>query len=118
MRHREIRIRFVPKREMRYSDTLGDWLIDSDGVVCIIVSDEGTEEEQFLVALHELIEWKLCSMRGISQKAVDDFDLAYKGENEPGDEVLSPYRKEHRFSMLIEHLMAHEMGLVGYGTVE
>lgn len=102
---------------MRY-ESLGDWLIDTDGLVCILVSDEASEEEQFLVALHELVEWRLCASRGISQQAVDKFDFEHHGEGEPGDEPLAPYRNEHRFSMLIEHLMAHEMGVLGYGKVE
>lgn len=101
---------------MRY-DTLGDWFADDSGL-CIQVSDEVPPDEQFLMALHELVEWKLCAIRGIPQSAVDEFDLKFTGVGEPGDDPAAPYRREHRFSMLVEMLMAHEMGLLGYGKVE
>lgn len=110
-----------PHKDQRY-DTVGDWYFDEDGDLIIKVSNDleglGNEYEQLLVALHELVEVLLCRKRGISQKVVDDFDFAFKGEGEPGDEVEAPYRKEHRFAMLIEHLLAHELGLTPYGKVE
>lgn len=116
MSHKNIRIEFVPKITMRY-DTLGDfWETDSE--IVIQIASELPEIEQYLVALHELVELKLCAYRGISNKAIDAFDLAYQGEGEPGDDPEAPYRKEHRFAMLIEHLTAHELGLAGYGHVE
>lgn len=101
---------------MRY-ETLGDYF-DKDGVLIVQISDEVPEDEQFLVALHELVEWKLCQLRGISNAQIDAFDLAFRDEGEPGDDPASPYRREHRFAMLIEHLLAHEMGLLEYGRVE
>jgi len=38
-------------------------------------------------------------------------------DGEPGDLPDAPYRKEHRFAMLIEHMMAHELGIEGYVAV-
>lgn len=108
-------IEVIPKCRMRY-DTCGDWYIE-DGALHIDVVDQGSDDEQFLIALHELIEWKLCASQGISQNVVDAFDLTYEGEGEPGDDPAAPYRKAHRFAMLLEHMMAHELGLNGYGTV-
>lgn len=99
--------------------TLGDWLYDEEGNLQIKVTGiHADDPETFLIALHELVEVQLCKMRGITQKQVDDFDFAFKGDAEPGDAVDSPYRKEHRFACLLEHQMAHEMGLTGYGKVE
>lgn len=89
-----------------------------DGQLCIDVRDEGSADEQFLIALHELVEWKLCATRGISQSEVDAFDFGFKGEGEPGDDPSCVYRQQHRFAMLIEMLVAHELGLTGYGKVE
>lgn len=116
MRHRDIFIRFVPKEQLRY-ESQGDYFDTPQGLT-IQISDEVPEDEQFLVALHELVEWKLCSRRGITNNAIDAFDFSFHGEGEPGDSEHSPYRREHRFAMLIEHLMAHEMGVIGYGKVE
>jgi hypothetical protein len=116
-----ILIESKPYADMRYP-TLGDWFYSGDTLQIITASTDErglpvSEQEQFLIALHELVEVKLCEARGITQKAVDDFDLAYAGLDEPGDEPLAPYRREHRFAMLIEHQMAHELGMVGYGEV-
>lgn len=120
-----IRIEFIPNSQQRYA-SWGDWFYDKNGDLVIRVSNDipelPTPEHQFLVALHELIEVKLCEKRGITQKMVDDFDMgavaaSIPKEEEPGDHPEAPYRKEHRFAMLIEHLMAHELGLTGYGTV-
>jgi hypothetical protein len=99
-------------------ELMGDWVIASDGVLLIKVSGDILSREGFLFALHELIEAYLCIDRGISQQSVDAFDARFNGPGEPGDNPLSPYRSEHRAAMLIEHLMAHEMGMDDYGRVE
>ena len=122
-----IRIEFIPAKEQRYA-TIGDWYFDAAGDLVIRVSKDDpqfpTGDEQILVALHELVEVLLCRKRGITQQMVDDFDIhgagsEYCQENgiEPGDHPDAPYRREHRFAMLIEHLMAHELGIDGYGIV-
>lgn len=116
MSHKNIRIEFVPPEKLRY-DSLGDWFFKDDELI-IQVASMGTEEEQFLVALHELVEVRLCMLRGITQEQVDEFDFAYKGDEEPGDQADAPYRAEHRQAMIIEILMANFMGLVGYGEVK
>ena len=73
------------------------------------------------IALHELIEAWLCRKRGITQQQVDNFDFANCDKVPPdielGDYPEAPYQTEHRFAMLIEHIMAHELGLKGYGVV-
>jgi hypothetical protein len=108
-------------------ETVGDWYLDSDGSLHIEVSPmcEYPNDDQdvlndagFLIALHELIEAMLCLKRGITQQTVDMFDFEFSGKHEPGDDADSPYRREHRFACMIEHLVAHELGMTGYGTVE
>lgn len=125
---KNIYIQFIPHNHQRY-DTLGDWFYDPQGCIQVRVSnDKGhSSEEQFLIALHELIELKLCQARGITQAQVDAFDMnvwpqliqvGEANENaEPGDYISAPYCREHRFAMMIEHLVAHELKLTGYGTV-
>jgi hypothetical protein len=74
----------------------------------------------FLIALHELVEAHLCLVRGIPQEEVDAFDLKVSNDNpdvEPGDEWGCPYREEHRFAMIVEHLVAHELGIGGWGHI-
>jgi hypothetical protein len=116
-----IHILKVPSSEQRY-DTLGDWYFDAAGDLIIKVSNDvpemPTDDHQNLIALHELVEVLLCRKRLITQKQVDDFDFAAEDcEGEPGDLPDAPYRKEHRFAMMIEHLMAHELGVENYGVV-
>lgn len=112
-----MKIRLESEAQMRY-DTLGDWYYEGDTLI-IKVAEGLDPEVQFLIALHELIESKLCAVRGISQLDVDLFDFSDGAKiGEPGDHPKAPYRKEHRFAMLIEHLMAHEMGLLGYGEIK
>ena len=122
-----IKIEFVPSASQRYSSA-GDWFFDESGNLIIRISNDDpdlpTEDHQVLVAFHELTEVLLCRKRGITQKMVDEFDMglgSYKNipkDEESGDQPNAPYRREHRFAMLIEHLMAHEFGMDGYGVVK
>lgn len=123
------RIISIPHRWQDY-DTLGNWLLAETGEIAVFVSaDDGkspiSDGQQMLTALHELVEVLLCRARGITQAMVDDFDIRGAGSEycnetgiEPGDHPEAPYRREHRFAMIVEHLLAHEMGLVGYGEIK
>lgn len=115
-------IEAVPQEEMRQQyrdDGLGDWVCDEHGDVIIrTVGVDPLADDAFLVALHELVEMKLCHKAGISQAAVDNFDEGFDGCGEPGDAVAAPYRRQHRQACLVEFLMADMLGLVGYGKIE
>ena len=117
----KVTIQSKPHSQMRY-DTLGDWYYEDHGDLIIDVAENAPHPE--LIALHELVEAWLCDSRGITQAQVDEWDFGIDEgrqvsfSEEPGDNINAPYRKEHRFAMLIEHLMAHELGIQGYGRVE
>lgn len=99
----------------------GDWFVDpSNGDIHIQVAgaDVWDQEDLFLLALHELVEARLCFKDGVTQGAVDAFDAAFQGEGEPGDDVASPYRRQHRAAMLVEHLTAVLMGTWDHGAME
>ncbi len=121
---RRIIIEAVAQSDMReqYQEpgNLGDWFVDDVGdiVIRVVGADPLGHDEAFLVALHELVEMKLCQRAGISQEEVDAFDATYEGGGEPGDDPASPYRKQHRKACLIEFLVADMLGMVGYGKVE
>jgi hypothetical protein len=106
----DITITTIPQDQQRYS-THGDWFSDEPWHVTIRVSDLSNARYEVLIAIHELIEMFLCHDRGIGEDMVDKFDLAWKGEGEPGDDPESPYFKEHQFATIIERLMAHELGV-------
>src|SRR5207302_373555 len=102
--------------EQRY-ETCGDWLTAHGHVRHVMVSDMGDEDYAFLVAVHEVIEAWLCTKRGISQQAVDAFDMGFEqnrdlgDETEPGDSRQAPYFSEHQFATMIEKLVATELGV-------
>ena len=117
-----IEVRIIPQSAQRYQTT-GDWFLDLIGNLHIRVTESADPHETFLTTLHEIVEAYLCFSRGISDRDVDDFDFhhadqAFRDGREPGDMEGAPYRREHRFACLIEHLVAHELGLLGYGRVE
>ena len=111
----EVNIKTIPHSEQRYK-TVGDYWTEGD-VLNIRVSEMGNREEEFLVALHELIESHLVLKRGISIESIDEFDKKYEAlrpegdVSEPGNSVGAPYFKEHQFATCIEWLMAIELGI-------
>lgn len=126
MSHRRIIIETIDFDQRRYP-TQGDWFYDADGNLIIqVISEEVLPNvkmdilapENFLIALHELIEVMLCRANGITQEQVDEFDFAFKGDGEPGDQPDAPYRAQHRKAMIAEHLVADWLGVSGYGRVE
>lgn len=107
----------VPHRKQRYN-TVGDWIPGKPAK--ILVSRMKDERYVFLVALHELVEYELCRMKGISDDAVVDFDRGFEAERlagrhdngeEPGDDPRAPYRAEHTFATMIEKLVAQKLGV-------
>lgn len=100
----------------------GDWFIDPEGNIRINVTGEDVwdDEEAFLIALHELIEARLCAKAGVTQSVVDSFDVQWHGppDEEPGDDAAAPYQSQHRSALLIEFLMAKFMGMDGYGIMK
>lgn len=108
---KEIRIRFIPQAQMRY-DTVGDWTFNDDGELDILVSQMPDERWQQLVAVHELAEALMCNVDGVSQEAVDAFDMGPgKDLDEPGNSPAAPYRLQHAWATAIEHLLAISMGV-------
>jgi len=98
----------LPHKQQRY-DTVGNYYQDIFGTNFIVSKMDSDAE--FLVLIHELVEWYLTQKRGIKIKDIDRFDMKFKGEGEPGDDKDSPYRKEHRFATRIEKILAKELGV-------
>ena len=117
-------IEAVPPDQMRlaayHEEGCGDWYFcphTGDLHIKVAGVDVWDQEDVFLIALHEMIEARLCFKAGVTQGAVDSFDAAFTGEGEPGDDPAAPYRKQHRAAMLIEHATALFMGKWDYGSV-
>jgi hypothetical protein len=106
-------IETIPHNRQEYP-TCGDWRWKNE-VLHIYVSKMGDWRYEMLVAFHELAEALICRHRGIPQKAVDEFDIAYEqkrqpgDESEPGDDLSAPYYHEHQFASCIELLLAGQL---------
>ena len=112
-----ITIKTIADEKQRY-DTVGDYQTDESGKMQISVSDMSNERFEFLIAVHELVESRLCKERGISDEVIDAFDLAYEDAREPGDQISepgdqtdAPYHKEHVFATMVEKMLADELGV-------
>lgn len=103
-----IEILFIEHGCQRYP-TVGDWMDGNGTDLKICVSRTGDHRMDMLIAVHELVEALLCRFRAIPQELVDQFDLHFKGDGEPGDDPGCPYRREHFTATIIEMIMAREL---------
>jgi hypothetical protein len=111
----DINIVTRPMKTMRYS-TLGDWydvVKSPDGFknFLVEVADTKNLDYNFLIGLHELIEYYLCYRRKIKDKTVTGFDIEHSEVEDPGRLKEAPYHKEHMFAEKIEKLMCKELGI-------
>ncbi len=107
----------VPHKKQRY-ETVGDWIPGRPAQ--IRVSRMKDQRYVFLVALHEMIEYELCKMHGITDREVVAFDVNFEAERrlnlhpleaEPGDHPKAPYKNEHEFATMIEMMVAQKLGV-------
>lgn len=104
-----ILIRTIPHKDQRY-DTVGDWR-EVFPYSEISVSRLGNWRYEAAIAIHELVEMLGCLDKGITEEAVTDFDIAYQGDGEPGDDPAAPYHKQHEFATMIERQIIDMFGL-------
>lgn len=111
-----ITITVIPHEEQRY-ETCGDWKINRNGNIDILVSDTGNIWYNALIGVHELWEVLLCKKRGISDEKVTEFDKEFesnrpdRNEDEPGDDLHAPYRDEHCSATGAERILASQLGI-------
>ena len=106
----KITIETIPHDKQRY-DTCGDWRWVAPFHLCITVSEIGDWKMETCVGVHEVCEALICSALEISQNAVDEFDMAFTGDGEPGNAPGCPYRLPHRIATTIEFALAMAIGL-------
>lgn len=112
----KIIIETIPHNQHRYP-TVGDWFYQEDGTLVIRVSELGDWKREALVAVHELVEVLLCKHQGVSQEAVDQFDLEFEKErsandlSEPGDDPKAPYMRQHCLATSVERMLAAELNV-------
>lgn len=116
-------IKNVENSQARYDiyKNSGDWWVDENGNLQILLAEVGdplTDDDAFLLALHELLEAKFCANSNVAAEDVCDFDLNFTGTGEPGDAPNAPYRTQHRRAAIVEHLVAYFLGKTDYGRIE
>ena len=109
----------IPNNFQEYP-TVGNYSWTENGVLVIFVSDMKNPDYEFVVALHELIESQLCKKRGITNDAINAFDINFEKEREegkhgpnqePGFDPGAPYVREHTLATKIEKMVAKELGI-------
>jgi hypothetical protein len=112
----------IPHDKQRY-ETVGDWIPNEseDGSGGTIrVSDMGNDDYAFMVGIHEMIKFYLCSKKGVTDETVTAFDTQYEADREkglhgpdeePGDDPGAPYKSEHFFATTIERQLCDKLGI-------
>ena len=113
---KEINIKFINSDEQRYS-TCGDFW-ETENSYEFRITKQNNPDKNILILIHEMVEYFLCTKRGITEQEITDFDIAWNKDNEegllrdnsdePGNHYMSPYKIEHRFAENIERQLAHE----------
>jgi hypothetical protein len=105
-----INIIYTKPSDMRYS-TIGDYYDAIGGGEVYQVADLGSNDMNFLVAIHELIESHICRKRGIKEPDIMTWDLAHAESDDPGSEPGCIYGKEHKFAEKVEYMVMEELGI-------
>lgn len=112
-----IHILVIPESEQRKEVNGADWFFDEKGDLQVRVSPMSDWRYEIALAFHEAFEAVLCKQNGVTQKQVDDFDMAYDlaHPNDPdlnaGDEADAPYSSEHNYSEIVDRLFIGACGL-------
>ena len=104
----DIVIRSKPFEELRYQ-TYGDYY-DQNGKTKIDVAEQSNPLHEYLIAIHELVEYVLVKARKISIDEIEEFDQSTPVE-EPGDDPNAPYYHEHQVASIVERIVCNELGI-------
>lgn len=108
-----INIKVIPEEEQRATVNGCDWFWDENGDLQVRVSPMSDWRYEVLLGIHEAVEAIMCKHNGVTQAAVDAFDLEYDKTHtydlNAGDDPGAPYAREHCFATAIERIMAAEL---------
>ena len=95
--------------EQRY-DTAGDYFETPTGWR-FAISRQRSIDDEFLILVHELVEWYLTQKHGIPEPDITSFDITAmkRGSRDPGSEPDAPYRDEHSDAIDIEDRVSHQL---------
>ena len=97
---------------LRYPSA-GDWSILDNGTTrALCAAPEGIDPRSVkLVLIHELVESWLCSLHGVKESDVTNFDTSHLHFDEPGDSPEAPYYDQHRIAISVEKILCEAMGM-------
>lgn len=117
--------RIIAMKAMRYP-SVGDYF-ERGGAMQFRVAKMKNGRYHWLVFAHELIEWIICRITGVSMAAITKFDKQYEKDRdwysfdpnakwtaacgcpfqeEPGDDIHAPYYDAHQTATKCEKLIA------------
>jgi len=97
----------IKNPESMFYETVGDWRYDENSRnILITVADLENDDQNFLILVHELLEWYLCKKVGVTEKEVDVYDKAHLEDDDPGLNQDAPYHKQHMTAFGIEVILA------------
>lgn len=111
-------IKSVKLTDQRY-ETLGDYYL-KDGKRIFSITKTGNDLFDDLIFIHEFIEEVLTRNKGINEEQILKYDLEFEdkircGEvdenDEPGEQIDSPYRQEHMIAEIVERLIANHLNI-------
>jgi hypothetical protein len=111
-----INIQTIPHDEQRY-ETVGDYWMGTDAVMQFRVSEMDNWRFELAIAVHELVEWGLVKLAGVSLDEIDDFDKAFEARrdvgdfSEPGDDPQAPYHTQHCIATGVERILIACLGV-------
>lgn len=113
----DIIIKVIPESEQRAEVNGADWFWDEKGDLQVRVSPMSDWRYEVALAFHEAFEACLCKDAGVTQKSVDDFDMAYdlahpdQPDLNAGDELDAPYKHQHNYATIVDRLFIGACGL-------
>lgn len=112
-----ITIKSIPHKEQRCYGNIGDYWEENEGrELQVRVSALSDWRYEFLIVIHELIEYYLCKRKGIDELAIQSFDEEWYNQEElgikhdvteAGDDPAAPYHWQHVTATAIEHVLAY-----------
>lgn len=105
----KVEIKIIPRSEMPY-DTFDNYFWRGD-VLVFEIAETGNWLTERMMLLHAMVEQLLTEIKGISPAEITAFDMAYKGDGEPGEEINCPYRNEHLIAKAVEMLLCSHMDI-------
>ena len=113
---RALAVKVIPHEQQRYN-TVGDYFTDEDGVEQFRISLLAENKYEHLAMIHEIVERVLTFHAGVTNDAIDQFDIAFEKRREkeilgePGDDPKAPYYRMHQIATIVERIVAAELGV-------